>query len=398
MINTNILPKEEIIAFCQKLIQTPSVNGVDNELAVAKVIDAFARENGFASELIALEAERPSVLVKYGPDDVDAGLLLVAHIDTVPVGSEQNWKYPPFSGQIVENRLYGRGAIDNKGGIASAMAALILLKTQAAAQLKRPVHLAFVPDEESGATGRLGIKYLQEKNKLSGRGAIYTYPIMAEIEIGHRGVLRLNIETLGRSMHTGFPAWQNSDRSANAVTGMAEILLKLEKLRFDAPPVDPAFAKYETVITPTIINGGAGQSITPDICKAMIDIRTVPSVPRETIETAINEIIEQVKQNRPELDVHISTHAYLPSTVIPGDSKIIQAIKTATKEVLGKESWITVAGPANESYLLNSYGIPTITCGPDGEGAHSVNEYVIIDSLFQTAEIYARVALLLSED
>jgi len=397
MFDTNLLPANEILTFCQQLIQTSSVNGENDELAAAELIADFAAGFGFETELVALEPRRPSALVRLGPPG-EAGLLLVGHIDTVPAGSTASWKHPPFSGHIEGNRLYGRGAIDNKGGIVSALAAMILLQQQAAGGLKRPVLLACVPDEESGASGRLGIRHLHSLGKLSGRGAIYTYPVMTDVEIGHRGVLRLEIETGGTSMHTGSAAWQNSDRSANAVTGMADILLAFENLPFPAEPAGSAFTEYRTVITPTIISGGSGPSMAPDTCRALVDIRLVPSIPREQVEAAVAGVLQDIQRRRPALTANCKTLVYLPSTLIPQDSAIIRAVKEATRAVLGQQANITVAGPANESYLLNDYGIPTVTCGPEGEGAHSANEYVLIDSIFQAAEVYARVALQLAED
>ena len=117
---------QEIITLCQELIRIPSVNGKNNELEIAQFIAGFARDHGLETELPALEPNRPNVLVRLGPSTVP-GLVLVGHMDTVPTGKLENWHYPPFSGKITGNKLFGRGAIDNKGGIAAALGALLLL-------------------------------------------------------------------------------------------------------------------------------------------------------------------------------------------------------------------------------------------------------------------------------
>ena len=70
-----------------------------------------------------------------------------------------------------------------------------------------------------------------------------------------------------------------------------------------------------------------------------------------------------------------------------------EAVKDAVVDVRGTPPEVFVFGPANESYLLNEYGIPTLTLGPDGQGAHAVDEYMEVASLYQTMEIYARAAL-----
>lgn len=387
----------ETLALCQRLIQTPSVNGIDDELHLAHVIAAFAREHQLDVEMTALDGQRPNVLVRVGPQNVDAGLLLVGHMDTVPVGELAHWTHDPFGAEIDSGRLYGRGAIDNKGGIAAALGALVLLKEKAVRELKRPILLACVPDEESGATGRLGIKYLQETGKLSGQGAIYVYPDLHRTAIGHRGVLRLKLTAHGRSFHTGGLVWQDAESSLNAVTGMSAALLALESLTFKSQPQPSIFSRYHTVLTPTLVQGGAGISIVPDHCEAFVDIRLVPGVSRQVIESGVNQAIADVLSARPKLHLEVEEVTYIPSTVIPEDSVIIQAVQQAVGDVCGKPPEVFVSGPANESYLLNEYGIPTVTLGPAGQGAHAVNEYVEVDSLYQALEVYARVGLALGD-
>ena len=384
----------KIIHLCQQMVRTPSVNGLNPEIAIARVIADFAQQNGLQSQLLALEEDRPNVLVRVGSSE-EVGLLLVGHMDTVPVGNPDNWKYPPFSGTISNDRLYGRGAIDNKGGIAAALGALLLLKSQVQ-DLKKSVVLACVPDEESGATGRLGITYLHELKKLSGCGAIYTYPYLKESAIGHRGVLRLKINTYGKSFHTGLHTWQIADKSYNAVTGLAEILLAFEKIKFDKQASSSLFDRFETVLTPTTIEGGSGPSIVPDQASATLDIRLIPSVSKQAVKQKINEVIAKIQNHRPMLKITTEELVSLPPTSIPEDSKIIAAIRSASKAVSGEEPNFVISGPANESYLLNSIGIPTCTLGPEGAGAHSVDEYLDLNSLQNTIEIYSGVALELS--
>jgi succinyl-diaminopimelate desuccinylase len=385
--------RSEVLALCQQMVQTPSVNGMDDELHLAHVIAAFARAHQLDVEMTAIDAQRPNVLVRVGPKKPDVGLLLVGHMDTVPIGEFSHWTYPPFSAKIEEGRLYGRGAIDNKGGIAAALGALVLLKQKAGRQMKRPVLLACVPDEESGASGRLGIQHLQKVGKLSGRGAIYVYPDLHRTAIGHRGVLRLKLTARGRSFHTGGLAWQDADKSLNAVTGMSAVLLALEGITFASKPQPPIFSRYHTVVTPTLVHGGAGISIVPDQCEAFVDMRLVPGVSREVVEHGVQQAIDGVLAARPQLQMEVEVETYIPPTVIPEDSDIIQAVQKAVGEVCGSPPEIFVSGPANESYLLNEYGIPTLTLGPAGDGAHAVDEHMEVESLYQAMEIYAQAAL-----
>jgi succinyl-diaminopimelate desuccinylase len=386
------LPRDALVALCQALIRTPSVNGQHPERAVAEVAAAFAADAGLHVSSAAAEPERPNLLVRVGPDR-PADLLLVAHLDTVGLGDPAAWRFPPFGGELADGRIYGRGACDTKGGLVAALGALTLL--QQLPMSERPaVLLAAVPDEESGATGRLGILHLHGRGLLSGRGAIYCYPGNRQLVVGHRGVMRLTIETAGSAQHTGGAHWQDAPAGLNALTTMAVILEELEALRFSEAS-EGLFAPYRTVITPTTVAAGSGPSIVPDRCVATVDIRLIPAVPREAVLAAVQRTVDAVTERRGGPRATLRVDVALPPTEISADEPVVRAVQQATREVLGHTPELAVSGPANESYLLNGLGIPTCIIGPEGEGAHAADEYVVVDSLFEAATLYARAALLL---
>ncbi|MEP6983974.1 MAG: M20/M25/M40 family metallo-hydrolase, partial [Chloroflexota bacterium] len=119
--------RNPMVAFCSQLLQTPSVNGVHDERAVALIIAQQAQQLGLDVEIVGEYPQRPNVIVSTHTG-VPTGLLLVGHLDTVPAGDESAWTHPPFAGEQADGRLYGRGAIDTKGGMTAALYALALLK------------------------------------------------------------------------------------------------------------------------------------------------------------------------------------------------------------------------------------------------------------------------------
>jgi acetylornithine deacetylase/succinyl-diaminopimelate desuccinylase-like protein len=392
--DTTTLPRDHIIDLCQRLIRTPSVNGEHPERAVAELAAAFASDSGLDAEIVALDPERPNLLVRAGPRR-PADLLLVAHLDTVPAGDPAGWSFAPFGGELSDGRIYGRGACDTKGGLTAALAALLLIQRMPEAE--RPaVLLAGVPDEESGATGRLGVSHLHQLGMLSGRGAIYCYPGSEELVVGHRGVLRLAIETGGSPQHTGGIGWQDAPAGLNAVTTMSAILAALEALRFEDAGAG-LFAPLRTVITPTTIAGGSGVSMVPGRCVASVDIRLVPAAPRETVLAKVRQTIEEVAARRGAPQPALRETVSLPPTEIAGDAAVVRAVRQAARELLGREPRLAISGPANESYLLNAMGIPTCIIGPTGDNAHAADEYVVADTIFDAAAVYARVAQLLRQ-
>ncbi len=103
--------KKDIIIFLQKLIQTPTINGKNNEDKLVKIIEEEVKKLNLLYQIIAKDFYRPNIFVGNGFDS-DKNLLLIAHLDTVSEGNPQKWDYPPFLGTIDENLLYGRGAVD----------------------------------------------------------------------------------------------------------------------------------------------------------------------------------------------------------------------------------------------------------------------------------------------
>jgi acetylornithine deacetylase/succinyl-diaminopimelate desuccinylase-like protein len=380
-----------VVAFLQDLVSIPSVNGRDSEAAVAERIADEAAMLELESRLIAADKNRPNVLVEWG--DGPAGFALIGHMDTVAEGDRSRWTHPPFGAAIKDGRLYGRGTADNKAGIACALYTLAALRDH---DLLNPsaarAMLAGVVDEESGASSTLGVRHLLDIGSLAGiRGAIYTYASDI-ICIGHRGLLRLTLQATGQSIHSGSPAWSRGEGGVNAVTGLAAIILQLEALDIAVPP-HPAFNQLNCTVTPgTLMSGGEFESMVPAKAEAMVDIRLMPGQSAENLLSVIDRIIEGEVARRPGLTVTTLVKNNLPGAAIPVDHRLVEIARHYTHAVTGREWPVAGAGPANEGYMLIQAGIPTVCgFGPNGDGAHAVDEWVELASLPQTIAMYTGV-------
>ncbi len=385
----------DITAFCTKLLQTPSVNGVHDEIAIARVIEAEAKQLDLPVQLVGQNPKRPNVIVSTHPEG-PTGLLLVGHLDTVPTGDESQWTHPPFTGQQSDGKLFGRGAIDTKGGMAAALYALTALK-----QLDLPkgrAQLICVPDEESGATGTLGVKYLHQQGLLQALGAIYAYSGQ-KIALGHRGVIRYQLTVRGEAAHTGMAGKQTTPAPGhNAVLGLADLLLRLEEI--DLPfSSQPYFHQFRPVITPgTVITGGTAINVVPDFAQALVDIRTTPEFELGEAQTILNELIAAIQQVRPGLHIEYQLLNHLPAAISDNSAPLFTVLEHVVENVHGFTPERVVAGPANEGYLFIERGIP-IVCGfgPTGANAHAADEYVDVDSLVDAALIFALTAYELAQ-
>lgn len=382
--------ESNITAFLRDLVRIPSVNGRDLEAALAERIQAEAITLDLESRLIALQPERPNILVSYG-EGTDR-FVLIGHMDTVAEGDPTSWSCPPFAADVKEGRIIGRGAADNKAGIACGLYTLALLRDL---NLIDPAHqqviLAGVVDEESGACSPLGVRHLLDSGALQARGAIYTYTSDI-VCIGHRGLLRLELNAHGQSIHAGVAEWHNHIQGANAVMALAELLLRLESLNIPAHPPS-GFEHLGFTITPgTIFRGGSYPSIVPDSAKAVVDIRLLPGQSSVEVLDFVQEQIHAIEKERQRIHFEMTTTVDIPGAVIPKDHPLAVLAQDYTEALTGRRWEAAGAGPANEGYMLIGAGIPTLCgFGPTGGNPHAPDEWVEINSLSATVSTFAGI-------
>tara|TARA_B100000945_G_scaffold318382_1_gene323110 strand:- start:5438 stop:6667 length:1230 start_codon:yes stop_codon:yes gene_type:complete len=383
--------ENNIVDFLCDLVSIQSVNGTNPEKHVADRITLEAKKLNLPFQIKSQNKDRPNVLVSYGNGPLE--FLFVAHMDTVSPGDINTWKSNPFQGVKRNDRIYGRGTADNKAGIACALYTIAMMKNLSIIQNNMKITLAAVSDEESGATSKIGVRHLINTNSLNdAKGAIYTYA-SDNVCIGHRGLLRLEITTIGKSVHTGGNAWNDGIDGINAVTGLAAILLKLESTKIDFTP-HKSFGTLRNIITPgTIFNGGEFESVVPNSATAIVDIRLLPETDYNSIINLIKSLIIDETKQRPGIKYNLSVKNKLPAVVLDENHPLVTTTVDIAQKITRQEWNALGAGPANEGYMLIKSGIPTLCgFGPKGDNAHGANEWIEINSLSTTTAIYAAVA------
>lgn len=377
--------EKELVEFCRELIKTPSVNGKENEKEIAELVVALAKKLGLPQKLIALDKNRPNIFVGKNFNK-KSGLLFVAHLDTVPTGDINKWKHKPFGSEIEDGKLFGRGAIDCKAGIALSIYALKILY-----DLKRQEVAKFVGvvDEESGADSKLGARFLLNKG-LNAKAAIYTYPGVETITIGHRGGVRLWVEAVGESVHTGSKSWQNRQKGANAIEAISQLIQLLPQIKMEGNHT--TFPGYSFVVTPTLIEGGSGESIVPDKAKVLIDARLLPNNNNNEYIKKVRGLTKKLESRKLKFNITIKNN--VPAVVISPKEKIVKILRSLDQEVMGIDPEVCGCGPWNEGYMFIGKGIPTVCgFGAEGNGVHSTDEYLKLDTLPKILEMYVRAAI-----
>ena len=211
--------KAEIIKFSQELIKAKSPNPYQPneswkvnepiEKEVAKLIFNKLKEFGLKPKFVSALSNRPNVVCSLKKKGRSTSIFN-GHMDTVPVGDENKWKYPPFSAKIVDNKLYGRGSLDMKSSLA---AMIFAMKVLSKLNLKGNLIFTGVVDEEPGAYSEIGTKYLL-KYGLKGDACLVGEPGTKKICIGCKGGYRLKIITKGESAHTGSGSWERKEKGS----------------------------------------------------------------------------------------------------------------------------------------------------------------------------------------
>lgn len=368
--------EKELIIFAQELVRVKSFKG--NEIEIARIVRKKLRNYGINSKLVG-EDRRKSLIAEMGSGN--KSLILCGHLDTVPPGDPKKWRFPPFSARIHKGRMYGRGSCDMKGGVASLVFAFIALK-ECRERIAGKVKLALTWGEE---TGLFGMKELV-RSGIKADAAIIGEPSKKCIEIGARGVLRLELETIGKSAHSG----SLTHKGINATTKMARLLLELEKLK-------PRYKKHKLFPPPrispgTVIRAGEAVNIIPDRCTAQVDCRLSYGQTDKTLLQDIRKVINRIKRGDREFRVKLRKSCYIPPTIINKKEEIMKVSRKAMKEIMGFRPKFEVSGGVTDGAPMVEKGTPAVVFGPSGNNIHSENEYVEVKSLLKAAKVYSLTA------
>jgi len=316
-----------------------------------------------------------------------------AHIDTVDVGERDLWKFEPFSGEIKDNKVFGRGTSDQKAGMASMITALKILSEL---KTELPFTLYFVGSVFEEDCDGLCWQYIIKESKLRPDLVILTEPTDGKINRGQRGRMEIEIFTAGLSCHGSAP-----ERGDNAIYKIAPIIGALEKLN-DGLPTDQFLGKG-TLAASRLRSNSPSLCAVADMAAVYIDRRLTWG---ETPEQAIAELeaLSEIKGANASVQIPnfdsptwrglvYPTPKTFPAWILDENHPFLKSAITGyqslfkTKPVVDKWTFST-----NGVATMGMFNIPTFGYGPGMEKmAHAPNEHVAIDDLFKCAAFYAGI-------
>ncbi|MEM3507574.1 MAG: M20/M25/M40 family metallo-hydrolase [Candidatus Bathyarchaeia archaeon] len=218
-------------------------------------------------------------------------LVFDGHMDTVAAGILKNWKVAPYSAKIIKNRIYGRGASDMKGALASMVFDGGFLK-RINKELDNGLAIACVVNEENHEG--LGIKHVLQKKKILPRCVVIGEATNLQLSIGQRGRAEIEVVTIGKIAHGSTP-WLGK----NAIYEIVPIVEEISKMNRNLPK-HPLLGK-SSVIVSHIVSKPLKGNIVPDLCKIILDRRTIPGENERILLKEIKRIIEKAKEKSPKI-------------------------------------------------------------------------------------------------
>jgi len=381
--------KSEIITLCQELIRIPSMSGEEEELANS----IYEKMYWLGYDLVWIDGAGNLVGRINGENREAPGIMLVTHLDHVDAGDRKLWQHDPFGGELVNDRIYGRGASDIKGALAAQMIAPTLLKSLG----KKPACDVYIVAPVFEETGGLGMRYLLAEKEFQASCAVIGEPSGNEIRLGHRGRMTINVRCFGRSAHASAP-----ERGINPHYAAARFLSALEK---ELPKLSTHPQLGQSSISPTLYqSSSASSNVIPDYVDILLDWRTtcetmndgVGWIDRIIKATGVNARAEVPRLTQRTWTEYEETdwpmcHA---GFITPQNHDDVKKFAAAFRAVTNREPQFGLWRFATDGRETARAGITTIGFGPGEEAqAHVVDESIGVEQLVEATAVYAGFCL-----
>ena len=367
------------------LVALPSVNpmradipaDITLEYRVTAYLEQFFRSLGVPYERQAVAPQRENIVARLDIPGAKRTLILEAHQDTVPI---DGMIVEPFGAKIEGNKLYGRGACDIKGGMSAMLACfarLVREKPKGCAN----VIMACTVDEENTMLG-----VLELAKRVKADFAVVAEPTNLNIVHAHKGVVRWNLFTSGRSCHSSAP-----EQGVNAIYRMGKVLVGIEQYaeHLRATSIDPLLGP--ATVSVGRIEGGVSVNTVPDRCRIEIDRRLISG---EVPDDESARMLAFLK-NQAGIDFPIelaSPWIRMPALSPKGSEEIQKLLGAAIDAEYGSHK-IHPVPYGTDAATLAWAGIPSVVFGPgDIAKAHTIDEWVPLDEVEIASNILYRLA------
>lgn len=373
---------DALLDFTRRLVRARSVNEPGSggaERGAAEVVAEQMRAFGWDPLVEEAAPGRPNVIATLEGGRPGPSLLFEGHTDVVTEGDPGAWSHDPYGAEVVDGRLYGRGAADMKGGVAAMLFAARRLAREG---FGGRLMVAALADEEGLM---LGVKdFCRRGHATALDAALICEPEGGEVCVAQKGALRLRVEVPGRMAHGAMP-----ERGMNPIPPLAAFLETVGEIQRTLHR-ERGGHRYlgRDYLTPTWVSAGNEHqlNVIPGAAVAGIDVRTTPGADHAAL-------VARLRAALPE-GARLEVVEERPATETPENHPLVRAALGAHEKVLGRPAALGgVPGATDGTILVRDAGVPVVTCGPGGKWiAHQRDEYVEVAVLLAYARIFEETA------
>jgi len=361
------MQKSDYLHILKELVAFPTVSA-DSNLALIDYVEALLDGHGYrTSRRFNEDGSKSNLVARIGPE-TSGGIALSGHTDVVPV-SGQDWTTDPFELAEKDGHLFGRGTSDMKGFIALALAAACAVD---AGKMRKPLHLIFTYDEETGCHGARCLR-----DELYGwpdkpRFALIGEPTGMQLVTAHKGIQSLAMRVRGKPAHSSRP-----DLGASAIRYAARFVAGIEaSLPQDSDAnFDPPTATFNI----GTIRGGEAINIIPEWCELRWEFRHLPTQDPAKIHRKLTQVADDLRAEMPGISVETRILADVPGLEAGANRDIVLDLR---RFIQSPEPHVTAVPFVTEGGLFQQAGIPAVICGPGLlEQAHQPDERVSVTAM-----------------
>ncbi|KAJ5904490.1 hypothetical protein N7504_006873 [Penicillium tannophilum] len=399
--------KDSQIQLLQAFVRAASPNPPGNTTAAAKVLIQYLSDLGIPYKILEPQQGQPNVVSEFqGGKGPGPRVVLNGHIDVFPVADDTSgWIRDPWSGDVQDGRIHGRGVVDMKSGTASLVIAYACLFTQREF-LRGSVALCAVSDEETGGRWGTGFLIKEDRGRWGGDVMLSAEPSGQTIRFSEKGTLRLSgsVATKG-----ALGAYLNLSKGAvrTATVFLAEVVNAVESITPNPPPeiglhlkdpdtlkaVDKAMGPGTSTIIalPTVnigtISGGVKVNMIPESCNFELDIR----LPVGLVAAEVMAVIEAVVPRYPDATIELRRQeaASNPSSFSSIDHPIIGHLKENANTVGGFHPRLIPSMGATDCKHYRYIGIPAYVYGCSPHSMAAMNESASVDEFLHVTKVHA---------
>ncbi|WP_316231872.1 succinyl-diaminopimelate desuccinylase [Bradyrhizobium sp. SZCCHNR1051] len=373
----------DALAITRDLIRCPSVTPAD--AGALGVLEALLKQAGFTTHRVTFSeagaADIDNLYARIGTEGPH--ITFAGHTDVVPPGDEAAWSLGAFSGEVKDGYIYGRGAVDMKGGIACSVAAVLDYLRDHGGQPKGSISFLITGDEEDVSVNGT-IKLLQWAAE---RGERFDHCVLGEpsnqevmgdcVKIGRRGSQSGTLIVEGKQGHVAYP-----HRASNPVPDISRLIVALsdEPLDHGSAQFQPSNLEFTTVDV-----GNTATNVIPGLARAKFNIRYNDCHTQETLRALVEERLAKACGNR--IRAHID---WLPSNsnvFLTKPGPFTDLAVAAIESVTGRKPELSTTGGTSDARFISSY-CPVIEFGLVGQTMHQIDERASVADIATLTKIY----------